>query len=344
MLARELVRISPAPHAHRVAVRAALAVSLPMAVLAALGRSDLAVYATFGAFAAVYGGGRRSSVRWRLQATVGGILAAAVITGALLALSPYRGWLGIPLTAGWAALGAALSDRNRWRPPGPMFPVFAVATASAIPSTPATVLAAAVVVIAAAALAVGLGLAELAWTRLLNRPADPPAAPGPPMPSAARQRLHLIRCAVVVLVAGSIATGVGIGHPYWAMVAAVAPLAVFSLRGQVARGILRVAAAAIGLVLAAALLALGLPVWSTLLLIAGLQAAAELLVVRNYGLALVFITPLALLSVQLASPQPVRSLITDRFVETLIGVTVGVLAAIVTRNRERSRSGPAARR
>ncbi len=138
-------------------------------------------------------------------------------------------------------------------------------------------------------------------------------------------------------VAGTLATG--IGHPYWAMVASVTPLTVFTLRGQVVRGVQRVVGTMIGLVVAAVLLGLDLPAWLVLLLIAGLQAMVELLVVRNYGLALLFVTPLALLSVQLADPLPVRELITDRFVETLIGVTIGVLAAILTRNRE-TRSHP----
>jgi uncharacterized membrane protein YccC len=50
-------------------------------------------------------------------------------------------------------------------------------------------------------------------------------------------------------------------------------------------------------------------------------------------LALMAITPLALLSMQLANPEPVRSLILDRLVETVIGVAVGVLLAIATRAR-----------
>ena len=338
-LTGELTTVNAAPHAHRVAVRAALAILVPLVVLAVIGRSELAAYASFGAFAAVYGGGRRSTARWRLQAQVGTVLSLAVISGALVALSPYRSWLGIPVAAAWAALAASLSDRNRWRPPGPMFPVFAVATASAIPSTPASALTAGIVVVSAALLALGLGVAEIALFRLLRRPPDPPAAPGPPQPSVARQRLHLIRCAIVVLVAGTFATGIGIGHPYWAMVASVTPLTVFTLRGQVVRGVQRVVGTTIGLVVATVLLGLDLPVWLVLLMIAGLQAMVELLVVRNYGLALLFVTPLALLSVQLANPLPVRELITDRFVETLIGVTIGVLAAILTRNRE-TRSHP----
>ena len=71
----------------------------------------------------------------------------------------------------------------------------------------------------------------------------------------------------------------------------------------------------------------------TIVVIAGLQACAELLVVRNYGLALVAITPLALLSMQVAHPEPVGVLVMDRLIETLIGVAVGLLAAVITRDR-----------
>jgi hypothetical protein len=336
VLRTELVRINPAPHAHRVAVRAGLAVLVPLLVLWSLDRLDLVVYATFGAFASVYGGGRRSTARWRLQATLGAILTIAVTCGALVGLSTQRSWLAIPVAAAWASAAAALSDRFRWRPPGPMFPVFAVATAAAIPGTPARVLAATGVAAGAALLAVGLGLAEIMLIRRLARPADPPAAPGPPMPSARRQRIHLVRCGVVVGVAGIIATASGIGHPYWAMVASVTPLTVFTLRGQVVRGVHRVLGTTVGLALTAVLLVFSWPAWSVLIIVALLQAATELLVVRNYGVALIFITPLALLSVQLANPEPVGELITDRFGETLIGVGIGVLAAILTRNREAS--------
>ncbi len=96
ILTGELTTVNAAPHAHRVAVRAALAILVPLVVLAVIGRSELAAYASFGAFAAVYGGGRRSTARWRLQAQVGTVLSLAVISGALVALSPDRSWLGIP--------------------------------------------------------------------------------------------------------------------------------------------------------------------------------------------------------------------------------------------------------
>lgn len=69
------------------------------------------------------------------------------------------------------------------------------------------------------------------------------------------------------------------------------------------------------------------------LVIAVLQVAAELLVGRNYAVALVVVTPLALLMVHVAAPVPATTLLLDRGVETVIGVLVGVGVGYLTRPR-----------
>lgn len=224
------MEIRPAPKMHRIAARATVGVLVPLLVLWAWDRLDLSVYVTFGAFTAVYGGAWRTPHRWRVQAYHGAIMSAATISGALVALSPARAWLGIPLTALWAGLAAALSDRQRWRPPGPVLPVFAVSTCSAIPTTPERLLEAVLVVLLTAAFAVAMGAIEV-WLHVRGRPSE---APGPALvpPRAERQRVQLIRCGAVVAIAGVIATASGIGHPYWAMAASVVPLTVFTFRGR----------------------------------------------------------------------------------------------------------------
>jgi uncharacterized membrane protein YccC len=327
----DLVEIRPAPNMHRIALRATLGVLAPLLVLWSLDRLDLSVYVTFGAFTAVYGGPWRTPHRWRIHLYHGAVLSAATISGALIALSPARAWLGIPLTAVWASLAAALSDRQRWRPPGPVLPVFAVSTCSAIPTTPARLAEAVVVVLLTAALAVALGVAEV-W---LHRRSRPHEEPGPPLvpPRPERQRVQLIRCGVVVALAGVVATASGIGHPYWAMAASVVPLTVFTFRGQVVRGVHRAVGTLIGIGFAAVLLLVPLPSLAVLFVIAALLACTEMMVVRHYGLALVFITPLSLMSVHLANPEPIPLLLQERLVETLIGVSIGLAAAIITRDR-----------
>jgi len=325
-LVAELLTVEPAPGAHRVAVRAGGCLLVSLVVLASLGHLELALYATFGTFASVYGGRAAVAGRWRVQAGLGVVLTAAVASGAAVGTSPHRLTLVVVVAALWAALAAALSDRFHWRPPGPLFAVFAVASCGSVPTSATGLVRAVAVAAGAAVLAVLLGLLE----RVLA-PAVP--APAPPPWVAHRRVVHVVRCALVVGVAGGLAVAGGLGHASWAMVAAVVPLSAPSLRGQVLRGVHRAGGTLVGVVLAAVLLQLSLPVPAVIAVVVALQAATELLVTRNYGAALVFITPLALVSVQLAAPQPVGALLRDRVVETLIGVAVGLAGAVVTRGR-----------
>ncbi len=69
-----------------------------------------------------------------------------------------------------------------------------------------------------------------------------------------------------------------------------------------------------------------------------LQVCAELFVGRNYGLAMVFITPLALLMIELAVPVDPGLLLRDRLVDTLLGVAVGTAVAVVSAAVRRRRA------
>ncbi|MVA74620.1 FUSC family protein [Auraticoccus sp. F435] len=327
VVVRETVRRHPAEGSSRVAVRAALTMLVPLLVLAAAGRLEWGLYATFGAFASLYGGRLPLPGRWRVQLRHGALLSTLVVVGTAVALSPHRGWLSVPVAAAVAGAAALLSDRQGWRPPGALFPVFAVSACASVPAAPAGLVAAAVVGVATAAWAVLLGALE---QRLL--PAAP-RTPPPPVPTAGRPGVRAARCAGAVALAGALATASGTGHPYWAMVAAVVPMSAATVHTQLARGVQRAVGTVLGLVLAAALLSLPLPVLAVVLLAAVLQGVAELLVGRNYAAALVVITPLALLMGQLAVPHPVGELVGDRLVQTLLGVVVGLAAVVWVRDR-----------
>jgi uncharacterized membrane protein YccC len=134
-----------------------------------------------------------------------------------------------------------------------------------------------------------------------------------------------------VLLAGTAATAAGVGHPYWAMVSAVVPLGALDFLQQVVRGLHRVVGTALGLGVTAVLFAVD-PGGAVLIgAIVVLQVLAELLVGRNYALALVAITPLALLMVHLVAPVPEGELLLDRGVETVIGVLAGIVVGYATR-------------
>jgi len=55
---------------------------------------------------------------------------------------------------------------------------------------------------------------------------------------------------------------------------------------------------------------------------------AEMFIARQYMLAQVFVTPLALISTLLVAPVPPGILLRDRIVETIIGAAVGIAVVL----------------
>jgi len=329
---RRAVAFGPHNGAHRVAIRAAISVLVPLLVLLVADRSSWSIYAAFGAFTSLYGRERVDLHRLRLQAVAGLSLVLVVTLGAAVAVSPHRAWLAVPVTAVIAAAVTFVSGRQGWHPPGPLFCVFGFASVAAVPGSWAGVGHAALVAGAAALFALAVGNVGALVRRVRRTAAITPAGPAIGGSTAPWMRQAWLS-AIGVLAAGSIATGAGIGRPYWAMVSAVVPLAATDLGHQLIRGVHRVVGTAVGLAVAWALLAVDLPLAGTIVLVAVLQAGAELLVGRNYAVALVVITPLALLMVHLASPTPVAELIGDRGLETLIGVAIGLAVGFLGRPR-----------
>ena len=325
-----LWHVGPHAGAHRVALRAGASVLVPLLVLWALGRTEWTIYAAFGAFTALYGRNHAGLSRTRMQATLAVLLTLAAAGGVAVGLSDHRAWLAVPATALVAAAGSLVSDAQDWHPPGPLFLVFAFAACASIPSRPGDVLTALDVAGATALLAVVIGNAGSWWR------GQPGIGEGLRRPSYAEvARRHVLRNGAAVALSGAVATAAGIGHPYWAMVSAVVPLAARDLSAQLVRGVHRLVGTALGLVVAGLLLAADPPAPALIGVVVLLQVAAELLVGRNYALALVAVTPLALLMVHLAAPTPARVLLADRGLETLIGVVVGLSVGYLTRPRSR---------
>ena len=326
----DLLHFRPHAGAHRVALRAGICVFVPLLTVALVGRPEWSMYAAFGAFTSLYGRNHVHLSRAAMQASAGAVLVGAVVLGVAVGTLPNAAWVAVPVAAAVAALASVLARAQDWHPPGSLFVVFAFGGCASVPHTSADLRPALLVsgLSALFALAVGAvgGLAR--GDRAL--------------PS--RVRLHRswlpLQDAVAAGVAGALATGSGIGHPYWATVAAVAPLSARGLRGQLARGIQRVVGTLLGLGTSAVLLSLHLSGMALLAVIAALQVGAELLVGRNYGVAMLVITPLALLMGQAADEQPVGQLLFDRGVETVIGSAVG-LALVLGLHLHRRRRGTA---
>lgn len=326
----KLLTVGPHAGAHRIAVRAAVSVLVPLLVLLAAARLEWSIYAAFGAFTSLYGRERTGRARLRLQLEVGAAQVLVVTLGVLVGLSDQRAWLSVPVAAAVAVAASAVSASRGWHPPGSLFQVFAFAAVASAPATAADVPPALLVTGGAAAFSLLVGYAGPAVRRVRTGLA---AADRPIGGAVEGVQRYALQSGAGVLLAGTVATSAGIGRPYWAMVSAVVPLVARDLAVQVTRGVHRVVGTGLGLLLSWALLALDLGGLGLVLVVAALQAAAELLVGRNYALALVFVTPLALLMVHLVLPVPVGELLADRGLETAIGVVIGIAVGYLSRPR-----------
>lgn len=297
-----LFTIAPADRDHEVGLRVGVTVLVPLLVLLATHRMDLAVYAVFGAFTGIYGRNLRHDPRLRAQLRGGGlmlaVLAAATLAGRLGVAEQADPWglvLWTTVVAGVCAFVWALAVGMASRVhPGRRHQI--VWPDPVLHDDGAR----------------RLILWEAAW--------------------------YVVAAGVAGVVATLLAAPAGVHHNYWAMVAAVVPLVGHSTRYRVSRGLQRVIGTFLGLVLTAGIILLDPPVIVLVLIIAVLQVAAELYIARQYVIAQTVVTPLALLSTMLVgvtaggagSLMAAGGLqhLADRGVETVIGAAVGIVCVL----------------
>ncbi|MFJ4712467.1 FUSC family protein [Streptomyces sp. NPDC088785] len=141
------------------------------------------------------------------------------------------------------------------------------------------------------------------------------------------------RCAVGCAAAGYASLALGVGHPYWAVVSAGA---IYQANVTLTwhRVLQRLLGNVLGVLVFVALVPLartGVVVLAALCVV--LSFLSEMLMSRNYWLGSVSVTPMALLITQFAQVRPVTELVTDRVLDTLAGVVVGLAAAVLITNR-----------
>lgn len=332
---RRLFTLGPAPADHGIAIRCALGVFLPMAALLLLDRLDLSVFAVFAAFTNIYGRVPGHVDRLIAQLKVGAsfwvLMLAAWLGASIIPHGTQAGlWAMVVSTSVVAALAAAWAAALRIRPGGSLFHIFCFA---AIISTPPRATLGDSMFVASATVGLALLLGQLGRAFPSRRTPWTVTAPTPLAQVDWRSALleatvHGLAAFLAGALTIPIAGGLGAGHHYWAMVAAVVPLAGHSTRHRVARGLHRILGTFTGVLLLLAIMVLQPSLAVVAVLIAAFQYGAEIFIARNYFFAQTFVTPMALLGTSLGAGWS-GQLAYDRIVETIIGAVVG-MGGVVT--------------
>ncbi|PFG42454.1 fusaric acid resistance family protein [Isoptericola jiangsuensis] len=344
------------------ALRCGAAVALALALAAATGHQDLAGFAALGALASLYG---RFDPYRRRAAVVA--LLGAVLTGAFVAVATLTtAGAPAPVVLGVVALVAAGSTvlclLVRTGPPGGTIVVFAAAGGMAAAADWSGVAERGLAV--AAGSAVAWLVATSGWVvrhggvlrRMTRRATGRPAtgrgatATREPAPAGATPgvlatvratwhepgwRLGGVRVTLAALAAGAVAQAAGLGHPAWAQMGATATLQGATTGHAVVRALQRGVGTVVGALLAWPLLAAHLGFAATCVVVVALQVVTEVVVGRHYGLAMLTITPMALLMTSLAAPADPAGTAAARALDTVLGAALGVLAVVLVHARER---------
>ncbi|MFC0437410.1 FUSC family protein [Kutzneria buriramensis] len=330
---RALTRLKPAPSRWPNAWRSGVCAAIVIGTATALGQPALGLVASVGAFAPLYGG--RGPVR---REAVVVVIAAVGLALAMLVGSSASGipWLAVILVALWTAVASAATQILNAPPPGQLMFVLTCAVGAGLPAGHAVGYACVVLV----AGVVGIVLTVLRPWR---------AAPGW-APPVIMWRLHWVlrspvprvawRTALGVGSAGLAAVALGLFHPSWAMIAAVAVLAQGTYAAiTIERALLRGVGAIAGCVVAIGVLLWHPRDYAAAVLVGGLLCMIELTAARNHALAMVFITPLSLTLVTAGgAPLPVLSttgaLLTDTALGCVAAVIVGQLVSTTWVDRQ----------
>lgn len=209
-------------------------------------------------------------------------------------------------------------------PPGSLFFVMA-ASIGAYAAAPPEALAQQVGLVALGCLQAFL-LAFLYSVYIVRRQAPRPVQPLPP----ATFDFVIFDPVIIGLFVGlalALAQALQLERPYWVPVSCMAVIQGSTLRDVWTRQVHRITGTAAGLLLAWVLLAPALGPWGVALLMTALTFIIEILVVRHYGLAVVFITPLTLFLAEAArlGEGAAGPLLQARLVDTVLGSVMGLL-------------------
>ncbi len=321
---RHLLTVHRSDRLWQMAFAAALATGLPLVVGAWFGRMDYGLVSSLGGLSFLYLPGTP------LQHRMVWVMACAFGMCAAYALGVLSGFLAVlmmPALVFIAILVTMVCRFYRVPPPASLFFVMAAAIGAYSPmgvlEVPLMVGLFAMGAILACIIAFFYSVAVLRWH------APKPVKPTPPL----RFDYVIFDSVVIGLFVGLsllLAQLLQLERPYWVPVSCLAVIQGVSLRAVWNRQLQRILGTAVGIAVAWGLLSLPLTPWSVAFTITALTFVVEMTVVRHYGVAVVFITPLTILLAEASTlgQGSSNAIIHARVVDTVLGCLVGLLGGV----------------
>jgi len=323
-----------APGRILIALQAAIAIGLPTVGFALAGRADLGLLASSGAFTALFlvDRSRRARATYLPFVALGLIAAAALGAAAAGSVASSIVMLFI-VTLAASALSLSLS----LGPPGALFFILVAGVSSHLAAPSAIGGDGLSGLLIVGMIAIG---AVLAYLVILAPLVVPSVRSRDFAVHADRVRMRFgfdhttrvifTRIAIAATAAAMLSAPLGIHRAYWVMVAAVVILQNgHRIKLTAIRAVHRVAGTILGVGLFALVMLWNPHDLVLALLLVVLQFAVEMVVVRNYGLALILITPLALTIASQGTTGDVGEVIVERVLDTLLGAGIALVVLAV---------------
>jgi hypothetical protein len=320
---RQLASVNRSDRPWEMPVAAALASGLPIFIGVAWGELGLGLVGSMGGLVFLHLPATRLAHRmaWLMACAFG--MTGSHALGMLGHLYPP---LLVPLLVVITILVTMVCRFYAAPPPGSLFFVMAAAIGAYSPARGPAALAQVGAVALGTVLAVAI--AFLYSLHIVSRRGVPAPSP-PPDPEFDFVVVDSVVIGGFVGLSLLAAHGLGLERPYWVPVSCLAIIQGASLRAAWTRQLQRIVGTAVGLLVFLGLAQVPLGPWGVAGVLTALTFVVETLVVRHYGLAAVFITPMTILlaeAAQVPAMAPQR-LMEARLVDTVVGAVIGLAGA-----------------
>lgn len=330
---KHLVTFNYHPRPWHMPLVAGMAISFPVFIGAYFGQLAIGLLASLGSMVFLnlpYEGSLFYRLSQVLACSFGFVACFAV--GLITHVVPI---LTLPLVffvAFWVAL---FSRYYQLSPPAGVFIIMATAIALFMP-TPLAQVPYYVGLIGLGCLFSGIVASTYSLVLLANSPSSEP-------PIFGYKQDMLVDSLLIALISTlslAVALWLGMPRPYWVLVGCYVVIVGMSFRSMWMRQVQRIVGTGLGMLVAWLLVLLNPNAWEVAIAILMLSFLIETLVVRNYAVGAIFITPMTILIAEYANPNMANAsmavheaMILSRFLDTVLGCIIGVIGGWVMHSK-----------